>query len=190
MSSLFWFWAFILLVVIFLISWLFVTILNWTWFPEAIVAWGTLLLAVATFKLAQTSISEGRAQRERESIKRRIDEVQQWIEGALGIRSKFAIPKQGLFEEDFRAEALEPTSVYAMLEARLLDELILTLRPKYTKEIVFIENTLESLVQNIVTLLKGQAIDSLNRLKNEKEIRKDCEVALAKLSDLKAKLNL
>jgi len=58
MSSSFWVWAFILLVVIFLISWIFVTILNWTWFPEAIVAWGTLLLAVATFKLAQTSKEE------------------------------------------------------------------------------------------------------------------------------------
>ena len=130
-------------------------------------------------------------ERERESIKRRIEEVQEWIEGALGIQSKYAIPKMGkLFAEDFRAEALDTTSVYAMLEAHLLDVLIDNLRQNDAKEIIYVETNLETLVKHIVTRLTEQAKDSNNPRKNESEIRKDCEVILAKLSELKAKLNL
>ena len=149
---------------------------NIAWFPETIVAYGTLVLAVATYQLGQTTIRENKKlidenerirkeERERESIKRRINEVQEWIEGALGIQSKYAIPRMGkLFAEDFRAEALETTSVYAKLEARRLDELIDSLRRKEMIEIVYVDNTLETLVSRIVTLFTTTTVVTTRHL--------------------------
>jgi len=58
LPSSFWWSGFFLLISILLFSWLFDIEFKWTWFPEAIVAWGTLLLSLATFKLAQTTINE------------------------------------------------------------------------------------------------------------------------------------
>ena len=80
------------MVVILVLSWFFDKYLTWTWFPEAIVAFGTLFLAAATFKLAETTIQENNKLRDdNERIKKKeqqsdaILRLRQWTEKSLKI---------------------------------------------------------------------------------------------------------
>jgi uncharacterized membrane protein YhaH (DUF805 family) len=52
--------SFPLLLALVLLPYFLERALNITWFPEAVVAYGTLLLAVATYQLGQTTISENK----------------------------------------------------------------------------------------------------------------------------------
>ncbi len=74
-----------------------------TWFPEAIVAWGTLVLALATYQLGQTTIKENQKMREdnerirkedreenerirKEELQReRSFKIRKWAEDAMGM---------------------------------------------------------------------------------------------------------
>jgi hypothetical protein len=59
--------------------------------------------------------------------------------------------------------------------------------PKGTE---YVDSKLENLVERVNSLLKEQMVDLQAPQKHEIEIRKCCEVALFKLSELKANLNL
>jgi hypothetical protein len=193
-SSSFWVWAFILLVVILLLSWLFDECIKWTWFPEAIVAWGTLFLGVATFRLVTTTVKENSLERERESKKRRLDEVQHWIEGAAGIRSKYEGPpsEETMFQRWNHLEALLAVKTYVVLEAKRLDLELTTLsnlRNKY-------EDRLENLIERLCELFveKHNNVPTIGSASRDaavdKEIIDKCTKALTMISDLRAELAL
>jgi len=193
-SSSFWVWAFVLLVIILLLSWLFDERFKWTWFPEAIVAWGTLFLGAATFGLVTTTVKENNTERERESKRRRLDEVQHWIEGAAGFRSKYEgrTLENSLFQRWEHLEALLAGKAYIILEAKRLDlELasLSNLKNKY-------EDRLENLVDRLSELFVEQHNHSpalgpvAEDFKIDKEIVDKCKQALTMISDLRAELNL
>jgi hypothetical protein len=166
-------------------------------FAEILVALGTALLALVTFGLViesrKTRLDSERIkeeERERESIRRRINDVQEWIEGALRLQSKFVNISERSYNEFSRVAALDSTIAYTKLEAHRLDVLIDSLLPIMPKGTEYVDSKLENLVERVNSLLKEQMVDLQAPQKHEIEIRKCCEVALFKLSELKANLNL
>ncbi|OGO37701.1 MAG: hypothetical protein A2147_00650 [Chloroflexi bacterium RBG_16_57_8] len=77
-------------VVLFLITYHFENNLFIDWFPEVVVAWGTLVLAYATFELGRTTVRENKIIREEnerirneESQAAAMLRIRQWVENSL-----------------------------------------------------------------------------------------------------------
>ena len=200
-------WTFMLLLIILLLSWFFGSDLKWTWFPEAIVAFGTLFLAIATFKLAQTSKEENakliaenqrlaevnqrvhEQDKERDSKRRRLDEIKNWTEGVAGLSmvggSSAATQHVAAQERSDRLGKLLASEAYIISEAKLLDMDIKIIEQKEENVI-----TTEGLVKELLGFLQQWNLNVWGDSKSRDEVKNKSEVILKIVSDLRAKMKL
>lgn len=202
--------SFPLLISLVLVTYFLESALKITWFPEAMVAYGTLFLAYATYQLGQTtqkenakliaqnkSLSEENQKiheedRERESKRRRLDDVQHWIERVLESKSKHSVLWMGQEEMLTRVKDIQlllSSASYILLEAQRLDsdlERFRALTEKY-------ENGLEDLIKELCDIFT-QEVQNPAELYTKPSILQNIEdkgvEALHIISDLRAELKL
>jgi len=181
--------------------------LGITWFPEAIVAYGTLLLAVATFLLGQTTKNENsklitenkrlseenqknrEQDKERESKRRRLDEVQHWVEKTIMIRHEFdqQSGSVNLFSSREKIDEALSRSEYIKLEAKLLDKDIADV-PKFNGKY---KETLEGIINKVAWFLISHRLQvNVSTTQYSEELRLPCIKAFEIISDLRAELKL
>ena len=182
--------------------------LGITWFPEAIVAYGTILLAVATYQLGQTSknensklIAENKRLAEenqqireedkvRESKRRRLEEIKQWVEGAAALSivggSSGSTGHVAAQERSDQLGLLLASEEYLILEARRLDFDLnsLNLQEEY-------KGTTESLIKDIISVLRQwMTIQIWGDPPNRKMVWDKCAILLKIVSDIRAAMKL
>jgi hypothetical protein len=200
----------VVLVVIAVTTWVLVTRYNFTWFPEVIVAWGTIVLAYATFRLGQTTREENRKlvaqnqrlaeesrtmreqDRELDSKRRRLDEVQQWIERVLEFKSKHSVITIGQEEKVGRLKDLMPLLApmsYILLEAQRLDSELKGFSGLVTKHKKGLEDLIKEL-SSIFTKELQPPVGEYMSASAMQNIENNCVAALSIISDLRAELKL
>jgi hypothetical protein len=159
-KNLFSLWTLVLLVAILLLTWLFDTKFSWTWFPEVIVAWGTIILALATFNLAKTTVSENKTLRDDNEQLRKDERRREFLNSIMNwaVESRqYADRIRHLNTGEERTTASD-RYLYLKYNGKRLTTMLKSLK---------IDDDLESKMDGIVTLFEGSTYD---RLKDNPEI--------------------
>ena len=180
--------------------------LKWSWFPEAIVAWGTITLAYTTYLLGKTTreenaklLNENRElaeqnrqmhaqDMERNSKSRRLDEVQHWVVSAINIRTTYEGGGSASFwTATEKIEALLATSEYIRLEANLLDSDLSKFPNIGNKH----KDNLEGIISKVSVFLgTHKGLTPISGAEYSEQLRTKCIDAFGILSDLRAELTL
>ena len=188
--------------------------LGITWFPEAIVAYGTMLLAVATYQLGQTSKNENSKliaenkrlaeenqktreyERDLASKQRRLYEVQHWIEQVLEFKAKHSViimSQEKTGEEMFlrvkELPLLLSSVPYIRFEVQRLEPDLKSFKVLSEKH----KKGLEALIKELSDIFTKELLNPLKpsieplTLQN---IENNCVEVLSVISDLRSELKL
>jgi len=188
--------------------------LKWSWFPEAIVAWGTITLAYTTYLLGKTTreenaklLSENKRlaeenqkireyERELDSERRRLEEVQHWIERALEFKAKHSIVIRA--QEEISAEIfvrikelplLLSSIPYIRMEAQKLDSELKKFSPLVEKH----KKGLEELIKELADIFTKELLTAFKPSIEPLTIyiiENTCVEVLSIISDLRFELKL
>jgi len=152
---------------------------GWGAIPSALVAWGTILLAFATFQLIRENRRIREEEKERESWRRRLEELQHWIEDVLRLESKYpGAPLETAVDSFWHktdARVLLSNKEYIINEAKLFDSEFTT-QPKLTDQIARLSHILE---------YEDLGVETVKR-----ELQEKCIYVLEAISNLRIKLKL
>jgi hypothetical protein len=145
-----------------------------------LVGGGTIALAIMTWRSIRQTRSIREEDRELDSKKRRLEEVQRWINEVASIKAECAKPT-GSPEEwrqrGARARIAAANKEYIKIEAERLDS-------EFVTDVKLVTN-----VEELSTMLEKE-VTSLNAPNHQKKIEGLCTKSLTKISSIKAELRL
>ena len=197
-----------LLVALVLLTYFLNRELTISWFPEVIVAYGTLFLAAATFQLGQTTKNENgkliaenkkladenqkirEEDKARESKRRRLEEIKHWVEGVAALSivggSSGSTGHVAAQERSDQLGLLLASEEYLILEAKRLDFDLnnLNLQEEY-------KGTTEVLIKDIISVLRQwMTIQIWGDPPSRKTVWDKCAILLKIVSDTRAEMKL
>jgi hypothetical protein len=155
---------------------------NWINLIAAIlIGGGTLALALMTWKSIRQTRNIREEDRELDSKKRRLEEVQHWINEVVTIKSECASPVGSppiWRERESKARIIVANKEYIRTEAEKLDS-------EFTTETKLVDN-----IKRLSFLLETHKGQSLSAPEHQQEIEDLCTESLIKISTIKARLKL
>ena len=145
---------------------------GWGAIPSALVAWGTILLAFATFQLIRENRRIREEDKEHESMKRCLEELQGWIYEVVRIKTESSSPKGTDLEWKQRntdAKVLASKNGYFESEATRLDSKFPTEKR---------EEQLVNIIGRVSFILENQS--SISRAVNSSIMHRKCSKILEK----------
>jgi hypothetical protein len=147
----------------------------------ALSAAAALILAIAAFRSIKESRRTREQDRELDSWRRRLDEVQRWINEVVVVKSECSRGTGS--NEEWRQRGVKARIVIAInehikIEAERIDN-------KFVSETKLVNN-----INRLSSLLEKHEVTQLSAPDYQQEIEELCTKSLAKISDVKARLKL